>query len=287
MISKECKKDNYSRISLLMPVYYKENSFNFDLAINSILVNQSRIPDEFILICDGPLNSDLNKIIDKYYEAFPEIFKVYRLDKNQGLGRALNYGLTKCSFNLIARADSDDICDNNRLEIQSDFMYTHPEVSIISSYIDEFEEDWKKPCKVKTMPLTHESIVRMAKFRNPINHMSVMFRKDDIISIGSYRNISYVEDYELWVRAIINGKKLANINKILVHARIGNGMIDRRGNRDYIKSWHELSTYMKKNGLINYFEYYRNMLAIYSFIFMSSKSKKIIYEVFLRKGKGK
>ncbi|SJZ77273.1 glycosyltransferase [Anaerorhabdus furcosa] len=269
--------------SVLMSVYYKEDPSNLELAFRSILIEQTQIPNEFILVCDGALNEKLDAVIEKYEKKFSNILKVYRQKNNQGLGKALNFGLTKCRYELIARADSDDICQKNRFEIQLIFMLQHPEISIISSYIDEFNTDYTKPQNIKKLPLKHAELVNMAKFRNPLNHMAVMFRKRDIIEIGSYHNLPYVEDYELWVRAIINGKKLANIDSVLVHARVGNCMIKRRGNREYIKSWKVLSSYMLHNGMINRFEYYRNMIAVRGFIYMSVGLKEIVYKLILRK----
>lgn len=108
--------------SVLMSVYFKENPEYFDLALKSNLLDQTLKPSEFILVCDGPLNIELEKVIEKYSELFPEIFKVYRLSKNGGLGEALNYGLKKCMYEIIARSDSDDICVAERFEKQIEFL---------------------------------------------------------------------------------------------------------------------------------------------------------------------
>ena len=175
------------------------------------------------------------------------------------------------------------MCDNTRFEKQVKYMEQHPEVGIISSYIDEFAEDWNKPTHVKTLPLTHDELYEMAKFRNPLNHMSVMMRKDDILRIGSYRHIPYIEDYELWVRAMINGIRIGNIGEVLVHARTGNGMVQRRGTKKYIKSWHLMNVDMIKAGMIGYSTYIRNMLAITAFVFMPVGFKEFLYKKVLRR----
>ncbi len=269
--------------SVLMSVYYKEDPKYFDLSLESNLVNQTLIPNEFVLVCDGDLTPELESVIDKYQKLFPEILMVYRKE-NGGLGKALNFGLPKCSCPLVARSDSDDVCAPDRFEKQVGFLTEHPEIGIISSYIDEFAEDWNNPNRVKTLPLTHEELYQMAKFRNPLNHMSVMMRKDDIIKIGSYRHIPYVEDYELWIRAMINGIKIANIGEVLVHARVGNGMVQRRGTKKYIKSWHLINKEMIEAGMIGYCTYLRNMIAITAFVFIPARLKEYLYEKILRKG---
>lgn len=85
------------KFSVLMAVYIKENPAFFDLSLKSNLDDQTRKPDEFILVCDGPLTIELNQVISKYQEKYPDFLRVFRTEKNQGLGEALNYGLSKCS----------------------------------------------------------------------------------------------------------------------------------------------------------------------------------------------
>ena len=273
---------NIEKFSVLMSVYAKEKAEFFDRSLQSNLDDQTRKPDEFVLICDGPMNEDLDFVIAKYEDKYPDIFKVYRTEQNQGLGKALNYGLAKCSYDIVLRSDSDDVCAADRFEIQVSYMESHPQIAVCSSYIDEFDNDWEKPDKKKTLPLTNKELYEMAKFRNPINHMAAAFRKNVIMEIGSYRHIPYVEDYELWVRTLINGYQFANIDKVLVHARVGNGMVDRRGNRQYITSWKELSSYMKENGMISNIEYVRNMIAVRAFVYMPSDAKELLYKALLR-----
>lgn len=272
------------KFSVLMSVYYKEKPEYFNLALESILSHQSQTPDEFVLVCDGDLTPELEAVVMAYKTHYPQIMKVYRKE-NGGLGNALYFGLPKCSFSLVARADSDDICAPDRFEKQVRYMEEHPEVGIISSYIDEFEEDWTEPLHIKTLPLTHEELYEMAKFRNPLNHMSVMMRKDDVLRIGSYRHIPYIEDYELWVRAMINGIRLGNVGEVLVHARIGNGMVQRRGTKKYIKSWHQMNKEMIEAGMIGYGTYLRNMAAITAFVFLPVGVKESLYKKVLRREK--
>ena len=271
-----------SPFSVLMSVYWKENPLYFDVAMESVLAKQTLIPNEFLLVCDGSLTPELEAVITKYETLYPQILRVYRKE-NGGLGKALNFGLPMCNYSLVARADSDDVCEPCRFEKQVKYMDTHPDVGIISSYIDEFEDDWTKPTHLKALPLTHVELCQMAKFRNPLNHMSVMMRKDEVLRIGSYRDIPYVEDYELWVRAIINGVKIGNIGEVLVHARIGNGMVQRRGTKKYIKSWHQLNKEMINGGMIGYRTYLRNMVAITAFVFLPGSMKKFLYSNVLRK----
>ena len=268
--------------SVLMSVYKKEEPSFFDLSLQSILINQTLLPNEMVLVCDGPLTDELYAVIDKYQSAFPQILQVYKLENNVGLGQALNYGLDKCSYEWIARADSDDVCATDRFQKQIDYVTTH-EVDILSSYIDEFDTDYTKPIRIKTMPLSHEKLVKMAKMRCPINHMAAMFRKTTILDAGSYQHLPVTEDYYLWVRAIANGAKFANIDECLVHARIGNGMGQRRGDKRRIYGWKVINKFMLEHKMINRAEYFRNMLSIKIFVYTPTGLRNFVYKKILRK----
>lgn len=109
-----------------------------------------------------------------------------------------------------------------------------------------------------------------------------MFRKSVVQSVGSYMHMKYLEDYYLWLRILIAGHKIANLSDVLVHARIGNGMIYRRSSREYISGWERLSRYMLEEKMINKAEYLRNILAVRIFIYMPPVFKKFLYKTLLR-----
>lgn len=274
--------DEKYKFSVLMPVYHKENPNYFKGALDSILMNQTLKPNEFVLVVDGPVNDDLNMIINEYEKNYEKTLKVYRLERNVGLGKALNYGLSKCTYNLVARADSDDINMPERFELQIDKFKNDNSIDVLGSFIDEFNDDYKSPINFKKMPIKHTELYRMAKMRNPINHMSVMFKKKAIIDAGEYQHLPYLEDYYLWIRVIANGGKLENLDKYLVHVRVGNGMVYRRSNKEYIPGWKILNNYMRDKKIINFHEYIRNIINIYAFIYMPVPLKKAAYKVLLR-----
>ena len=98
--------------SVLMSVYYKENPEHLRQAMDSMW-SQTLPPEEFVLVCDGPLNEPLDEVIAEMQQLHPQL-NVVRLEKNVGLGRALNEGIRRCKCDLIARMDSDDIARPER-----------------------------------------------------------------------------------------------------------------------------------------------------------------------------
>jgi glycosyltransferase involved in cell wall biosynthesis len=245
--------------SVLISVYNKENPFFLDKCIESIWVSQILKPNEIIIVCDGFLNESLMKIITKWEEIILN-YKIIYLPINMGLGIALNHGLKECNYELIARMDSDDISLPNRFLKQIEFFKNNPNLVFSSSYISEFEYDYHSIYRVKKIPLSYNEILKYSKYRNPMNHMAIMFKKSYILNIGGYNNIIGYEDYDLWVRLLNNNYQCANINEILVCARIGNDMLSRRRGFRYFFNEFYLQRIFYKSNFINFYEFLRNLL---------------------------
>lgn len=250
-------KSRIMTLSVLMSVYYKEKPEYLQQALKSIWDDQTVKPDEIVIVKDGPLTEGLNFVIENYCITAP--IKILQLEKNMGLGNALSYGIQLCKNEIIARMDSDDISLPDRFFKQWEYLNDHPEISIISSNIDEFEFDVNKITATRKVPQSHEEIVKFAKSRNPMNHMAVMFRKQDVIKAGNYQAFNGYEDYYLWIRMFQLGFKGANIPESLVKARIGNNMIARRQGIDYFKQELKLQTTFYKIGFINFFYFMKNI----------------------------
>ena len=129
-----------SKYSVLMSVYHKEKPEYLKQAIESIQA-QTLQTDDFVLVCDGPLNDALDKVIATKQQEMGTTLNVVRFAKNGGLGKALNEGIKHCKNELVARMDSDDIAYPNRCEKQMAIFNTHPEVSICSGIVEEFTTD--------------------------------------------------------------------------------------------------------------------------------------------------
>lgn len=269
------------KFSVLMSVYHKERAEHFDLALESNLLTQTLPPNEFVLVCDGALTPELEDIIRKYQELAPQVLKVYRKE-NEGLGKALNFGLTKCAHQLIARSDSDDICLPDRFEKQVHFMQQHPEYIVTSGTIAEFVEDHTQILRIKTNPTTPTAAYNKCKYANPLNHMAVMFRKDIIQSLGSYHDVPLLEDYNLWARVLIAGYQVCNLPDILVKARIGNGMVERRGRKSLIREWKTIGQNMLRHHMINRATYIFDYIIRTTFVYSPAWVKNILYATILR-----
>lgn len=272
------------KYSVLMSVYKNDNPDFLKIALKSIYDDQTRKPDEIIVVFDGPVSDELRAVLDDFRKGKEEFVKYYPQDVNRGLGEALKIGTEYCSGDYIFRMDADDVSTPDRFEIQSKYVEEHPEIDVLGSDIVEFNETPDEPnLKKRVCFANHNDIVKMGKKRSPMNHVSVCIKKEALIAVGGYSPLLYVEDYYLWERMISAGYKLANINKTLVYTRVGNGFTKRRSNKEYVKSWKILQEYMLASGMITKREVRKNMFCIKVFVKMPAWIKKILYSKLLRK----
>jgi glycosyltransferase involved in cell wall biosynthesis len=215
-----------TNFSVLLPVYYKENPFFLKAALDSIWNDQTLKPSDIVIVKDGILTKELDKIISEFSLRAP--VKILQLEKNHGLGVALAKGLVECKYDLVARMDSDDIALTNRFEVQISFMSQNPNIHLLSSYISEFNFDPEQPKSTRKVPISNHEILRFSKSRNPMNHMAVVFRKNSVLKAGNYIPFPGYEDYHLWVRMLKAGFEAYNMNEVLIQARVGNNMLARR-----------------------------------------------------------
>ena len=224
---------NASEFSVLMSLYSRERPSSLKCALTSIL-GQTLPPCEVIFVIDGPIGVELESVVQSYLTLLP--IEIVRLPHNVGLAAALNEGLKYCNHELVARFDTDDWCAPERFAAQCSWMNQHPQIDVLGTWIAEFDVDPQVTSGLRKVPLEHAQIVRFARFRNPMNHMTVMYRKSAVNLAGSYQELDLMEDYWLWVRMIRNGSKFANLEQVLVNARAGTELLQRRGGMRYVKS---------------------------------------------------
>lgn len=244
--------------SVLMSVYCKENPEYFKIAVESML-NQTVKPEDFVIVCDGELTDKLNEVIDNFVKADKQLFNIVRLKQNIGLGPALKIGLEKCRYELVARMDTDDISVNDRMEVQLKAFEENPDVSVIGGQISEFLNNPNEIIDYRLVPLTYEEILRRAKVRNPMNHVTVVYKKSDVQSVGSYTDAPGFEDYRLWVALMSKGKKLINISHTCCNVRVGDGVYKRRGGLRYFKHTWNTEKYLRSMKFISIFQFWKNV----------------------------
>ena len=239
----------HTPFSVAMSVYFKDDARFFDRALQSITEEQSVMPDEIVLVCDGPLGKDLDSVIEKYQSRY-DCFKVVRLPENKGLGNALKVAVENASYELIARMDSDDVSVPDRFEQQLAYFAARPDTDIVGGDITEFIGDEKNVVGRRCVPVSDAEIREYMKKRCAFNHVSVMYRKKAVQDAGGYLDWFWNEDYYLWIRMQLGGCRFANTGTVLVNVRVGEEMYARRGGKKYFESEYGLQKLMLKNKMI-------------------------------------
>lgn len=265
--------------SVLISVYDKEKPEHLEIALKSMF-SQTIVSDDIVIIEDGELNKDLETVIKKYEMMSPDTVNVIRRKENKGLGYSLNEGIIACKHEIIARMDSDDYSVEDRCEKQ--LIKISEGYDLIGSNIDEFEVTPENVVTTKKMPRSFEEIKKYAKYRNPFNHPSVMYKKQAVLAAGNYVSLYRLEDYDLWVRMIANGSKCCNIDESLVKMRVNSDFYKRRGGKDNLKSHLHLKKYLLETKQINLLEYIFGCSLMIGRAYCPSSLKQVLYKLTLR-----
>ncbi len=235
--------------TVCMSVYRNDKPNDFMIAVRSIY-NQTIKPNEIILVVDGPIPETIDKAITILKDEI-SVMKVVRLEKNMGHAIARQKGLEISTNNFCAVMDSDDIAVPNRFEKQLKTFEEHKDVSVVGGFIKEFIDSPLNVIGTRTVPEKDIDIKEYLKSRCPMNLVTVMLKKDDVMSVGGYLDWYCEEDYYLWIRMFLNGYKFYNIQDNLVNVRVGKEMYKRRGGYKYFKSEARLQKYMLNNNIIS------------------------------------
>lgn len=214
-------------ISVVLPFYHGDVAAFLHEALLSLEQQTLRV-SEVLLVQDGEISEELEEVVKQWMVRMPELRRVVRAE-NGGLSAALNTGIEEAQLEWLARMDADDICLPDRFEKQWEVIESQPDLAILGSWIEEFDETMKSSIAIRKLPADHEAILAYARWRCPFNHMTVMYRKSVLKTIGTYKNYGAVgDDYELWARFLVGGYRSANLQEVLVKARTGEGFFGQR-----------------------------------------------------------
>ena len=267
-------------ISVLMSVYKNDNPKEVESAIQSIL-NQSRPPEQVVIVLDGPIPDVLLSVVKEFEK--DNRFDIVPLEKNVGLGKALSIGIQHCRCEYIARMDSDDYSVADRFEKQIRYLEEHQDVDVLGGQIEEYDHEMQKAIAIRSVPLTMDEIKKRSKKRNPVNHVTVVYKKDSVLRAGNYQTCMYFEDYYLWCRMLQKGFVFNNLPDVLVHVRTGTTMYQRRGGKKYNDAIIDFQNKIYKLGLINRMEWLENLVIRIGVANMPNCLRGYIYQHQLRK----
>lgn len=234
------------RTSILMAVYHGDDAAAFAACLDS-LATQTLVPEQIVLVRDGPLGVDLEHVIDAFETAHPELLTQVILPENRGLVTALNHGIGACHGELVLRMDADDIAHPARIERQVAWMDAHPDIGVLGTAMMEFKVDPQTPVREKPVRVEHADIVGQLPWRNPVNHPTVCIRRP--LLADGYPDLEYLEDYFLWAQLIARGVRFHNLPDALVSYRFDDATFARRSGWLNFRNEVALRWWMVRHGL--------------------------------------
>jgi glycosyltransferase involved in cell wall biosynthesis len=269
--------------SLLMSVWGGDDPEFLDAAFRSAVHDQTRRPDDVVLVQDGPVPPPLARVIGELMESSPVPTTLLALDANVGLGVALDQGMSACAHDIVARMDADDIALPHRFAVQVPLV--EQGIDLLGSSLLEFGDDPTDVVGRRVPPIDPETIVRYARFHQPFNHPTVVYRRSAVEAAGGYRHLALMEDYLLFAKMIGQGARVGNVAEPLVLYRVGAGAYARRGGVTLLKSELRLQRRLLEMGFTNRVQFVRNMVVRGGYRLVPEPARRAAYRLLIaRKG---
>jgi len=243
--------------ALLVSVYDGDRPDYVQRALRSAVADQTVRPDQVIIVRDGPVGPDLAKCLDDIMATCVSPVTFVPLERNSGLGPALDRGLAASWYDVVARMDADDIAMPHRFEVQLPLI---ADADILGSGLLEFVEDTDQIVGQRVPPLDPGHIARYAKVHDPFNHPTVVYRRQAVLAAGGYGDHPLMEDYALFARMIQGGARTLNVAEPLVFYRVGETAFKRRGGSALLRSELRLQREFLRSGFTSPVEYARNVV---------------------------
>ena len=210
-------------VSVIMSTYKEEEKY-LRAAIESIL-NQTYKDFEFIIILDNPENNLHISIIQEYAEHDKRV-NFHINEKNLGLTKSLNKGLSLAKGRYICRMDADDISENDRIEVQKKYLEEN-NYDLIGGITQIIDENNNAIYSIKKVPTDFSNIKKIIKYNQCIAHPTWFGKKEIFDNLNGYREIPLCEDYDFTLRAILKGYTISNVNEQVLKYRMTSNSISR------------------------------------------------------------
>jgi glycosyltransferase involved in cell wall biosynthesis len=208
------------KVSVLVPVH--GDAPFLGQAVNSV-IGQEFEDWELLLVLDRPLRA-LEETASRLKMLDSRVRVV--VSPGSGIVDALNFGLDISEGVLIARLDSDDVMESQRLELQVNTMESAPMLACVGSQMTLIDPDGSFLGKTR-YPISTSQIRRHLRYQNCIGHPAVMFRKKLIVEVGGYRKaLTGSEDYDLWLR-LIKKHEVLNLDYALTKYRVSSSQYSK------------------------------------------------------------
>lgn len=267
--------------SVLISIYKNENPEYLNQSLQSVL-NQTKPPNEIVIVKDGPLTEDLERVLVSFSRENQNLFKIISYENNRGLWYALSVGVPACKNELIMRMDVDDWMVSDRAEKQLSVFRDHPEYDCVGTLVTEFEGNIDNPIALVDLPEFQNEILAFGKMRCPFRHPTLMYKKSAVMKAGNYQEMPFFEDYDLYMRLASTGCIFYNIQESLVYMRTSPDFYARRGSLAYMHKMLHFKKTCLERGDYSTFEFLACTIPHMVVCLMPNRLRAFIYKYLLR-----
>jgi glycosyltransferase involved in cell wall biosynthesis len=243
--------------SLLLSVYEGDRPDYLRRAFRSAVHDQTLRPSQVVIVRDGPVREELAACLEELAQSSPVPVTLVPLERNGGLGPALDAGLAASQYDVVARMDADDVSMAHRFAVEIPLM---AEADIVGSGLLEFVDDIDNIVGQRVPPTDPAQIQAYARMHDPFNHPTVVYRRSAVLAAGGYGDLPLMEDYALFARMLAGGARAVNVPDPLVWYRVGAKAFKRRGGQALLRSELRLQTEFRRQGFTTTAQFLRNVL---------------------------
>ena len=265
--------------SLLISVYDGDRPEYLRRALLSAVDDQTVRPDQVVIVRDGPVRAELADCLDEVVATSRVPVTLVPLERNAGLGPALDQGLAASRYDIVARMDADDVAMPHRFEIQLPLMAN---ADIVGAGLLEFVTDTDQIVGRRVPPTDPRHIARYARLHDPFNHPTVIYRRQAVMAAGGYGDLPLMEDYALFSRMLLTGARAINVAEPLVFYRVGATAFKRRGGTGLLRSELRLQREFLRSGFISPAGYVRNVVVRGSYRLVPWRLRRAAYQLLVR-----
>jgi glycosyltransferase involved in cell wall biosynthesis len=246
---------NFESVSFVIPVYNVESGILLK-SLKSV-ANQTHKSFEAIIVDDS--TDDTCSSVCSAFCAEDIRFIYVKPEHRLGLVKALNYGVSLAKYDLIVRFDSDDICLDNRLELQLGFLKKNIDIDVLGGNIEVIDYSDQK-LFIRKYPRSHSEISKSIHIDCPIAHPSVIFKKAIFEKVGGYdENFKFAEDIDFWLRCFNYGARFSNLQLPIIKYRQNDIIRNKQHYKYFLKA-------RLKNFKMQYFPFNIFGIALLTFV---------------------
>lgn len=274
-------REGLPAFSVLLPVWARDDAAQLRRAVASVTTEQELRPDEVVVVRDGPVPPALQEVLDELSRR-PGT-RVHPLPRNVGLARALEAGLAVCTHDVVARMDADDVSLPTRFARQLPVIAAGAD--LVGAGLLEIGADEDDVVGRRVPPTGAAEIARYARFHDPFNHPTVVYRRSAVAAAGGYRDLELMEDYWLFARMIAAGARVENLPEPLVKYRVGAspdaGSYARRGGLRLFRSELTLQRHLRREGFTTPVQAVRNVVVRGGYRFVPTRVRTVAYRALI------